>query len=170
LNGRLDVASTASLQTACSLAFAELAHIEDDVVFWELDNSRLATFPEESCAERHFWLAWCYLMTIPDVGVALTHKTLHHKRPWLYPLIDGQTLKACSDGFAWKTIHNDLNQEGGEPFAHLEGWFADLVAQREGCVPLSRLRLHDILLWCRIMPRQENEAADKGKSILQESG
>lgn len=165
LNGQIDVSAVAALQEACPLAFAELSRVDEDVYFWELDAHRLSAFPEERCPERHLWRAWCHMMTMPQLGVALTHKTLHHKRPRLFPLIDGQTVGSLGD-HAWRTIHTDLNQEEGKPFEELETWFADLVRDQADCVPLSRLRLHDILLWCRIIPGQQDEAISKGKKFL----
>lgn len=167
LNGRIDVSSVAALQAACPPAFEELSQIDESLVYWHLDEGRLMTFPQQDCPERHLWLAWCYMMSMPEIGVALTHKTLHHKRPTLFPLIDGRTVKAFDEGAAWVTIHRDINQHDGKPFASLEEWFAALAREQEGCVPLTRLRLHDILLWCRIMPGQEEEAARKGEALLQ---
>lgn len=165
LNGQIDVSAVAALQVACPLAFAELSKVSGDVGFWELDEDRLTAFPKERCREQHLWRAWCHMMTMPQLGVALTHKVLHHKRPKLFPLIDRQTVAALGKQ-AWLTIHGDLNQAQGEPFEELETWFADLVKDQKGCVPLSRLRLHDILLWCRIIPGQQDEAMRMGSRFL----
>jgi hypothetical protein len=164
LNGRLDVPAVASLQFACPLAFEELSRVDPDIFFWNLDPDRLAQFPDVDCAERYLWLAWCHMMSTPELGVALTHKTLHHKRPSLFPLIDGQTVHALGEE-VWRTIHQDLNQGDGEPFEQLESWFRTLVGERGGGVELTRLRLHDILLWSAILPGQRAEAAEKGALI-----
>jgi hypothetical protein len=165
LNGRLDVASVAALQSSCPPAFRELSLIPDDVVFWELDGGLLNVFPTHECPERHLWLAWCHMITTPDIGVALTHKVLHHKRPRLFPLIDGQTAKPLGQGTAWKTIHDDLKGDSAA-FAALETWFSELVRWWSGCVALSRLRLHDILLWCAVMTEQRGEAVTAGKKFI----
>jgi hypothetical protein len=29
----------------------------------------------------------------PDIGMALTHNVLHHKRPALLPMLDGRTVE-----------------------------------------------------------------------------
>jgi hypothetical protein len=165
LNGRIDVGAVAALQVAAPPALNELAKIEEEVTFWELREDRLIDIPGEECPERHLWLAWCHMITMPEIGVALTHKVLHHKRPRLFPLADGQTIKALGQGEAWQTIHRDLNRNA-EPFEQLESWFGHLVNNQDGLVGLSRLRLHDILLWCRMMPREEKEAVRLGEKLV----
>jgi hypothetical protein len=89
-------------------------------------------------------------MRTEDVKVALTHKLLHHKRPDLFPLIDRKTeplLAAHTDESAglWAVVHSELNANQRQ-FTALETTFAELV-DGEGDVPLTRLRLHDVLLW-----------------------
>lgn len=161
LNGRLDVDALGALQAVAPLAIAELANIpdEDGFYFWQLDPDGLISLPPDG-PERHLHHAWVHMMSARDVGVALTHKVLHHKRPRLFPLIDGRTVEVLGRTEAWKTIHQDL-VEGASAFEELEGWFSNLMRNvslawdRDDLVSLSRLRLHDTLLWCRASGRIE---------------
>lgn len=88
-------------------------------------------------------------MSLPGVDVAITHKILHHKRPDFFPLIDNQTLKILGSR-AWLTIHDNLtaNPTGWD---QLERQIATLAHNRG--VALTRLRLHDILLWTSVTGR-----------------
>ena len=93
------------------------------------------------------WRAWRLLDGITTIAVAISNKVLHHKRPWLFPLLDRKTSKAFPTGEAWPGVYDDLcNQQ--PQFEQLERWFAPIAAVRGG-VPLTRLRIHDILLWAK---------------------
>ena len=88
-------------------------------------------------------------MRTDGVEIALTHKLLHHERPDLFPLIDGKTgprLAAHTDESAglWAVVHRELNANRHQ-FTALEATSAELV-NGEDEVPLTRLRLHDVLL------------------------
>jgi hypothetical protein len=96
--------------------------------------------------------AWEECMRTPQVKVALTHKLLHHKRLELFPLIDGKTkplLDVHADDITgmWGVVHRELTANSDQ-FSALEKAFAQLVDE-QGDVPLTRLRLHDILLWLK---------------------
>jgi hypothetical protein len=93
------------------------------------------------------------------LGVALTHKTLHHKRPRLAPLIDGKTVKRTG----WIGIYDDLQCQVAE-FADLEQWFGDLALRNSG-VGISRLRIHDVVLWCSVTGEFERTER-AGRKIL----
>ena len=64
----------------------------------------------------------------------------------------------------WLTIYDDLTKSDQAPlFEDLEVWFATLAGQ--GRRLADRLRLYDILLWCRVMG-EEAEAARLGRDVL----
>jgi Family of unknown function (DUF6308) len=87
-----------------------------------------------------------FSLGLGDVGVAITYKTLHHKRPWFFPTFDNETLavmRRC--GRPWQTLHVELTSQAKQ-FEHLEQWFAAQAIERGGTC-LTRLRIHDILLW-----------------------
>ena len=91
------------------------------------------------------------MMSTPDVGRALTHKVLHHKRPALFPLLDRQTADVLRPAGqphgwnAWQVIRADIDGSRAASRS-CAPWFAGLAAARGG-VPLGLPRLHDILVW-----------------------
>lgn len=175
LNGRLDVKSVASIMTVASEAGRALARIS--VVFWEIPTERridLVKRPNDSSPASPLWEAWETMKTAAGLSVARIHKVLHHKRPKHFPLVDRQTVGSLSaassqagdDGY-WATIHRDLQEQAGA-FEELEGWFWERAQQMEGWPAsrqLSRLRIHDILLWCDAVG-QRAEAHEAGASFV----
>jgi hypothetical protein len=121
------------------------ARIPPWVKFWDLPQGHLASLPPAGTDSSWMFRAWSLLSGVPGVGVAIANKTLHHKRPWLFPLLDGVTEKAYPLGQAWVHVHRELTTQQPQ-FAKLEIWFTDRAIQHQG-TPLWRLRLHDILLW-----------------------
>lgn len=146
LNARLNVDRVGALQAASAEVGRALEHLDGAPPFWELDRGELAAPSGDSRPEWWLTRAWYVLMRQPQVGVAVTHKALHHKRPLLFPLLDGVTRKRLPAGQAWVTIHDDLTTQA-EAWGHLEMRFAGLIDTDRGDVQLGRLRLHDILLW-----------------------
>ena len=63
---------------------------------------------------------------------------------------------------SWKIIHDDLNNQAAQ-FEELEGWFAERVVELGG-IPLTRLRMHDMLLWLAIR-EVADEAINDGKQM-----
>lgn len=122
--------------------------IPDDVSFWTLRREELVEPPAGSPA----WLlhrAWYLIESVLGCGVTKTHKILHHAWPHLFPLIDRQTMTKLDQNM-WLTIYDDLTKpEHVLVWDELETWFATLAGGRGG-VPLTRLRLYDILLWCGV--------------------
>lgn len=121
--------------------------VPDEVSFWTLPRADL----EEPREGTWAWLlhrAWYLIESVPGCGVTKTHKILHHAWPHLFPLIDRQTMTKLGENL-WLTIYDDLKEHERE-FDELEVWFAAL-AGASGGVPLTRLRLYDILLWCRVV-------------------
>lgn len=151
LNGQVDASAYAGLQLGAPQGSHHLQAIDEKVTFWSLPPESIdgpetgPPDPHGFSDSYHLHAAWSAMMQIPHVGVALTHKVLHHKRPSLFPLIDNLTLELLEAGNAWGHIHRDLTEQG-DAFDHLESWFSELADHRR-TRPLTRLRLHDILLW-----------------------
>lgn len=147
LNARIDVSVVASLlavEPEASEALKRLPPEGGNVRFWDLEGDITGQPPNEGSPAWPLWRAWSVLMGAGDVGVAVTHKILHHKRPDMFPLIDNRTL-AAFDKHPWAEIHDDLRASHDE-WASLEDRFSEAAAMLHG-VRLTRLRLHDILLW-----------------------
>jgi len=155
LNGKLSQPIITALQDAGRRAWPHVARaIEqaDGAPFWELCSEQVARHPTPDTAGESMNRAWEECMRTPQVKVALTHKLLHHKRPELFPLIDGKTkplLNAHADEITgtWGVVHRELTANGDQ-FSALERAIAELMSGKDD-VPLGRLRLHDILLWLK---------------------
>jgi hypothetical protein len=166
LNGDLNVNRVGALldsKPALDAAFGELA-AASGVPFWDLPVEEI-TDPDEGSAGWWMHRAWWVLMGQDDLGIAITHKTLHHKRPDLFPLIDQQTASLLGDE-KWALIHTDLTSQA-EAWADLEEAFAEEIDTSKGHVRLTRLRLHDILLWLKVTGNMK-AARDQGRSLLPE--
>jgi hypothetical protein len=123
-----------------------LAHVDVAQAFWTLPHDDLGTKPPTSDhAAWWLWRAWALMMGLDGVGVAIAYKTLHRKRPWFFPIFDNDTVAKMGGEGAWVALHNELTLQEAR-FTRLEQWFAAEAAKRGG-VPLTRLRIHDILLW-----------------------
>jgi len=79
------------------------------------------------------------------------HKTLHHKRPSLVPLLDNKTIRPIGEAAErvgctkWQLIWDEIHGHSAD-FGRLAGQF-DQHALAKGGVSLSWLRLYDILVW-----------------------
>ena len=136
-----------------------LAHVDLTQTFWTLRRADLGMKPPSTRGPSWWlWRAWALLAGLDGVGVAITYKTLHRKRPWFFPIFDRTTVATMGGTGAWQVLHDELNSQAAQ-FTHLEKWFAAEAAKRGGA-HLTRLRIHDILLW-----------AAAGQSVaLQEAG
>jgi Family of unknown function (DUF6308) len=167
LNAQVGSAEMGPIRAIAADASDALARIPDDVCFWDLARDELLNPPAGS---HSWWLhrSWWVMDGVPRIGVARSHKVLHHKRPKLVPLLDGQTVPLQeaatrrARGNTWVQIHDDVVEHMSH-FTELEEWFAALPGRR---MPLFRLRLHDILLWCDVTGDRE-DAAKAGKSVLE---
>jgi uncharacterized protein DUF6308 len=76
---------------------------------------------------------------------------LHHRRPELFPLLDATTRRQLlphveeGDSGVEAVVHRELLANGGA-FTALETTAGALLGPGGG-VPLTRLRLHDVLVW-----------------------
>lgn len=141
---------------AGALAVAEpvsecLAAIEPGTTFWGLDRPEVAVAPgSESERAWPIWRAWSILMGVRGLDVARTHKILHHRRPEVFPLLDNETIKLIGSP-SWSSIYDDLT-EAPDMWEALEVSVNESLVAADG-VALTRLRLHDILVWCRATDR-----------------
>jgi hypothetical protein len=138
-----------------------IAHIPFHQTFWDLSATDVQQLPPGSAA---WWMNRAVELLVPVYGVQFTvaHKTLHHKRPWLFPLIDNETESVLPYRDSWIIIHDDLNNHSAQ-FEALEEFVAAEVASRGG-VPLTRLRMHDILVWTSVKGQRGNANA-AGKAM-----
>jgi hypothetical protein len=164
LNARLETSHVAAMRALASEAFEALAAIPHSVTFWELPRDDVRWHPEGT-PSWYLWRAWWLMSGIPEIKIARVHKFLHHKRPRVVPLIDGRTqpcLEAAGGrGNEWLQIHDDLTSNE-EAFTQLEDWFNALPGAR---LPIFRLRMHDILLWCDRSEDDRAQAEQEGKRV-----
>lgn len=165
LNGDMNVGRVGALQAAAQNVGQMIDLMDEDTPFWQMDRGDI----DEPTQGSPWWplaRAWYLLKRQPGVGVAITHKTLHHKRPRHFPLLDNKTLTMLAEDHAWSTIHDDLTGQS-DSWEQLESQFAGLIYPGRGEVLLPRLRLHDILLWLRAPEiHQEDEARSAGEVVL----
>lgn len=117
--------------------------------------------------------AWRLLTDLSGLRVARVHKILHRVRPEVFPLLDRETRELLRpsdsphEGYPgnvglWASVHSDLTACPGA-WLRLETAFAAEAGQRGGiAVPLSRLRLHDILVWLEAVRRRGASVAPNG--------
>lgn len=141
-----------------------LAHVDVRQTFWSVPRTHLgSTSPPASTPAWWLWRAWTLLMGLENIGVAIAYKTLHRKRPWFFPIFDNDTVAKLGGTGAWQVLHDELTGQA-EQFSYLEQWFAAHATDRGG-VHLTRLRLHDILLWADTRSERE-PLARAGHQVL----
>jgi hypothetical protein len=156
VNSRIGGKAVLGVMAVASEVSEALDLLPVSLTFWDLPRDDVVALPRPDSVAFQMWCAWDLLMGVVGVDVAICHKILHHKRPQLFPLLDGITTGAYPEGEAWAQIHGELSAQAGQ-FGKLETWFSALAAANGG-VPLLRLRLHDILLWCH----RAHERAEAG--------
>jgi hypothetical protein len=144
LNARTGMAELARLRSFADRAAGHLDvayRMQPD--FLRLTWVELGDNPTGASAGWHLNQAWRQGVATPELGVARVHKLLHHKRPHLFPLLDGETIEpiaaaATSAGCnIWQLIHQEIDDHA-EQFDSLAGAF-DRRATGPGDVSLSRL-------------------------------
>ena len=153
LNAEMRAKDIAGVLAVAHQLAAELARIDElGITFWDLTREDLIVPPTRATNPAWpLWRSWTILMGVEGIDIARTHKILHHKRPRVFPLIDNETVRWLnSGGSAWASIHDDLTITSVD-WSKLENTVADLLGD-SGPV-LTRLRLHDILLWTRATGR-----------------
>lgn len=174
LNGRITSDSLASMLAVADEVGDCLAAMDskEPRTFWDIDQEDIDNPKPESVS---YWMtrAWALMTSMPGIDLAISHKALHHKRPALFPLIDNLTapkLRQVVDrdqeaGDLWSQVHREIAAQESE-FEELERWFDATRKTLEKPGPaLTRLRLHDILLWCKAVG-DDGLAADAGRELL----
>ena len=144
LHGRLDPAGWREVRTALDdvrpLA-RELADRAAGRAFWELPDDEFSVLAEPGTVGA-------LLRRITDrPGARHVVAALHHRQPSLVPLLDGVTRRQLyghvveGDSGPEAVVHRELRANAGA-FTRLETAAATLLGR-----PLTRLRLHDVLLW-----------------------
>ena len=159
INGKMDQSAITALKDAADRAWPHVRTATDRAdgrAFWDLPEEEVGSTPPPGTAGAALHDAWRECWATDGIKTALAHKLLHHKRPALFPLIDNLTvpyLEPYKDGAVgiWGVVHREL-RANEEAFDALERAFADLV-NGEDDVPLTRLRLHDVLLWLKASKR-----------------
>jgi hypothetical protein len=168
LNGRLGQKEIEALKDAAARADEHVAtalELADGRAFWELPEAEVLRVPTTGSAGDAMNAAWAEFTGTHYVDVARTHKVLHHKHPRLFPLIDGPTSRRLKKHTKrggvrlWAVIHRELRANESQ-FATLEEVVADLLP-----TPLTRLRLHDVLLWLSASDNMTH-AIDAGRTAL----
>jgi hypothetical protein len=79
-----------------------LSHVDVAQTFWALPRAHLGVDPPpRGTPSWWLWRSWALLMGLHNVGVAITYKTLHHKRPWFFPIFDNYTVAKMGGRGAW---------------------------------------------------------------------
>jgi hypothetical protein len=170
LNARVDARTVALLRSFADRAAEHLdaAHTAQPD-FLDYSRDELGGDPPADTAGRYLNEAWRQGMATPKLGLARVHKLLHHKRPGLVPLIDNQTLKLLKPAAKtescglWQLIHDDLHRHA-DLFDRLSADFAKL-ADDVGGVPLTWLRLHDILVWMEVTGQRKRDEDRRHLSV-----
>lgn len=172
INGKMDQTAITALRDAADRAWPHVrTAIEraDGRAFWDLPEEEAGRTPPPGTTGEALSAAWQECWATGGIKTALTHKLLHHKRPELFPLIDNVTAPllrahADEDVSLWGIVHRELTANEAE-FAALERTFAELVNGDED-VPLTRLRLHDVLLWLKASDKWAH-AVGQGKTTAE---
>jgi len=154
LHGRLDpqgwAAVRGALDTTAGPAAAALQRA-DGRPFWELPDDELSVLGEPGTVGAALREIWTRCTRAPDVRPELVSAALHHRHPALIPLLNPTTRRqllphmAEGDSGVEAVIHRELRANAAA-FDALEAVTAELL-RRTGGVPLTRLRLHDVLVW-----------------------
>ncbi|MGY2128521.1 hypothetical protein [Blastococcus sp. SYSU DS0617] len=138
--------------TAMAAALPAVQALADDVVaraagraFWELPEEEFSVLAEPGTVGA-------LLRSVGELcdrlGVSRPHvaAALHHRHPELVPVLHDSTRRSLlphvreGDSGVEAVVHREL-RDAADAFAALE------AAVRAGGVELTRLRLHDVLLW-----------------------
>jgi hypothetical protein len=89
------------------------------------------------------------LKGVNQIGWVVAHKITHHKWPNQVPIIDSLTVQHLPTGANYEQIHKDLVRHAPE-FQALEQFVAPHAVRFQEAKSLTRLRIHDILLWLEV--------------------
>jgi hypothetical protein len=149
LHGRLDPAGWAAMKGVLD----DVRPLADAAVdraagrpFWELPDDEFSVLAEPGTVGAWLRRIWQHCEVAPGVQPAHVTSALHHRRPSLFPLLNRTTrwhlLPHVREGDSGveAVIHRELAANAAA-FARLE---SELAARG---ITLTRLRLHDVLLW-----------------------
>jgi hypothetical protein len=169
------VRSVATLRNAADRASAYLARADAAArgrKFWDLTRAELGPDPKTGSLGYHLAATFSEVTRTAGVTESRAHRLLHHKRPALFPLIDSFTLptitSAAKDMRPWAYVHSTVVDQA-EAFGRLEDAFAEFIASRTALgvrlVPLTRLRILDILLALNIVVGERTAAVRIGRAL-----
>jgi len=152
LHGRLDPAGWSSVRNALNDAEHLAATAVDRAAgrpFWDLPDDEFSVLGEPGTVGACLRELW-------NRGTRAGHPefvsaALHHRRPELLPHVDRTTRLQYlphlveGDSGVEAVIHRELRANAAA-FTELEHAVGTLLDQ-DGDVPLTRLRLHDVLVW-----------------------
>lgn len=141
-----------------------LDHIPPGTKFWNLPEDEVGNDAPVNSVSWYLHRALWLFTSAPRIGMVNGHAILHHKRPATFPILDESTIELFAEGWEWRQIHQELNTYADE-FEAIEWMFGRVAEDRQG-VLLTRLRIHDIALWC-CANGQAEIAADLGRPFLQ---
>jgi hypothetical protein len=154
LHGRLDPAGWAAMKSALDDVGAcvdAAVHRAAGRSFWELPDDEFSVLAEPGTVGAALRRVWLHCSQTPGVPVKHVAAALHHRRPELFPLL-GRTTRLQllphvreGDSGVEAVVHREL-RENAAAFGTLEATVAALLAPDGGRM-LTRLRLHDVLLW-----------------------
>ncbi len=152
LHERLDPAGWAALRGALD----DVGPMADAAVqraagrsFWDLPDDEFSVLAEPGTVGGTLRQVWQHCSGSPDVSPPHVMAALHHRRPGLFPLLDRTTRRQLfphvreEDSGVEAVVHRELRANAAV-FRELENIVASLLT---GSTPLTRLRLHDVLLW-----------------------
>jgi hypothetical protein len=84
LNARAQAKQFLAMEAILPELNTVLASLDVEQTFWALPRTHLLTTPPRQTAAWCLWRSWALLMGVDGVNVAITYKTLHHKRPWFF--------------------------------------------------------------------------------------
>ncbi len=140
--------------TAVRDVLPRIAPLADDAVaraagrpFWELPDDEFSVLAEPGTVGHALRRIWHTCRSAAGVEPPHVVAALHHRWPALVPLVSGVTRRQLvphlheGDSEVEAVVHREL-RANADAFEQLE----QAVAQRLE-TPLTRLRLHDVLLW-----------------------
>jgi hypothetical protein len=150
LHGRLDPDAWVAMRRV----LADVRPLADAAVdraagrpFWELPDDEFSVLAEPGTVGAALRRIRSLCDAFPSVEPQYVAAALHHRRPELFPLLDRTTRWQLlphvreGDSGVEAVIHRELRANAAA-FESLESTVAALLA-----TPLTRLRLHDVLLW-----------------------
>jgi len=154
LHGRLDPVAWAAVRSALDdvapLADA-LIERADERPFWDLPDDELSVLGEPGTVGAALREIWTRCADTRDVRPQFVSAALHHRQPAIVPHIDPTTRRQLlphmveGDSGVEAVVHREL-RTNAVAFEALETRI-DVLLRRDGSAPLTRLRLHDVLVW-----------------------